>query len=62
MKTEAMEHDNDKNEMKKNFSSDAIKNLSGRIATYCTAIDTYEIHETIILYRGAKKSNKVQSF
>jgi hypothetical protein len=37
----------DKNEMNKFFASEAVKNLSGRIATYCAAVDAYEISETI---------------
>lgn len=60
--TPNVEHDNDKNDqfqaslmlgfankndMEKFFASKALKNLSGRIATYCAAVDAYEIQETI---------------
>jgi hypothetical protein len=36
-----------KGEMEKFFNSEAVKNLSGRIATFCAAVDAYEIAETI---------------
>ncbi len=44
-----------KNEMEKFFKSDVVKNLSGRIATYCAAVDAYEIHETITFVQEGKK-------
>lgn len=68
--TPNVEHDNDKNdqfqaslilgfanknEMEKFFNSEAVKNLSGRIATYCAAVDAYEIHETITFVQDGKK-------
>lgn len=68
--TPNVEHDNDKNdqfqaslmlgfanknEMEKFFKSDAVKNISGRIATYCAAVDAYEIFETITFVQEGKK-------
>lgn len=44
-----------KNEMEKFFNSEAVKNLSGRIATYCAAVDAYEIAETITFVQAGKK-------
>jgi hypothetical protein len=63
-------HDNDKNdqfqaslmlgfanktEMEKFFNSDVVKNLSGRIAIYCSAVDAYDIFETITFVQEGKK-------
>jgi hypothetical protein len=45
----------DKSEMEKFFKSEEIKNLSGRIAIYCSAVDAYEIHETITFVQEGKK-------
>ena len=68
--TPNVEHDNDKNDqfqaslmlgfasknkMEKFFNSEAVKNLSGRIATYCAAVDAYEIQETITFVQAGKK-------
>lgn len=44
-----------KSEMNKFFNSEVVKNLSGRIATYCAAVDAYEIHETITFVQAGKK-------
>ncbi len=63
-------HDNDKNdqfqaslilgftnktEMEKFFASEVVKNLSEKIATYCSAVNAYEIFETITFVENGKK-------
>lgn len=63
-------HDNDKNdqfqaslmlgftnkdEMGNFFKSEEVKNLSERIATYCAAVDAYEIKETITFVEKGQK-------
>ena len=68
--TPNVEHDNDKtvqfqaslmlgfsnkSEMEKFFKSDAVKNLSDRIATYCSAVNAYEIEETITFVKEGTK-------
>lgn len=68
--TPNVEHDNDKSvafqaslilgfanksEMDKFFKSDVVKNLSARIATYCSAVDAYEIFETITFVKDGKR-------
>ena len=45
----------DKNEMKKFFESAAVKNLSSKIATFCAAVNAYEIAETITFVKEGKK-------
>ena len=45
----------DKNEMRQFFASDVVKNLSDRIATYCSAVDAYDIFETITFVKEGKK-------
>lgn len=67
--TPNVEHDNDKsvqfqaslilgfankNEMEKFFNSDVIKNLSSKIATYCSAVNAYDIAETITFVKNGK--------
>ena len=48
----------DKNEMKFFFNSETVKNLSARIAAFCSAVDAYEIAETItFVEKGKKLSN-----
>lgn len=44
-----------KSEMEKFFSSQEIKNLSDRIATYCSAVHAYDIFETITFVKGGKR-------
>lgn len=44
-----------KSEMEQFFKSDVVKNLSGRIATHCAAVDAYEIFETITFVQEGKK-------
>lgn len=46
-----------KSEMDKFFKSDAVKKLSEKIATYCSAVDAYEIFETITFVKEGKKIN-----
>ncbi len=68
--TPNVEHDNDKSvqfqaslmlgfanksEMEKFFKSDVVKNLSSKIATYCSAVDAYDIFETITFVKDGKK-------
>ncbi len=45
----------DKSEMDKFFASEALKNLSGRIASYCAAVDAYEVAETITFVENGAK-------
>lgn len=67
--TPNVEHDNDKTvqfqaslmlgfsnkaEMEKFFTSEEIKKLSERIATYCSAVHAYEIAETITFVKDGK--------
>lgn len=44
-----------KSEMEKFFNSQEIKNLSDRIATYCSAVQAYDIFETISFVKGGKR-------
>lgn len=68
--TPNVEHDNDKSvqfqaslmlgfanksEMDKFFKSNVVKNLSSKIATYCSAVDAYDIFETITFVKDGKK-------
>ena len=45
----------DKNGMETFFNSEEIRKLSERIATYCSAVDAYEIFETITFVKDGKK-------
>jgi hypothetical protein len=45
----------DKNEMKKFFASENIKKLSERISLFCSAVQAYEIAETITFVDKGKK-------
>nr|WP_314897856.1 hypothetical protein [uncultured Flavobacterium sp.] len=68
--TPNVEHDNDKAdqfqasimlgfsnkaEMGKFFKSEVIKKLSDRIATYCSAVDAYDVFETITFVKDGKQ-------
>ena len=44
-----------KSEMEKFFKSDDVKNLSSRIEMYCSAVNAYEIFETITFVQEGKK-------
>ena len=44
-----------KSDMDKFFNSDVVKNLSARIATYCSAVDAYDIFETITFVKDGKR-------
>ena len=44
-----------KSEMENFFASDVIKNLSSKIAMYCSAVNAYEIAETITFVKDGKK-------
>ena len=67
--TPSVEHDNDKsvqfhaslilgftdkNEMQKFFNSEEIKKLAERISLFCSAVDAYEIFETITFVEVGK--------
>ena len=41
--------------MEQFFKSDAVKNLSTKIAIYCETVDAYEIAETITFVKEGKK-------
>ncbi len=47
-----------KNEMEKFFNSDVIKNLSSKIATYCSAVNAYDVFEIITYVQDGKRLNK----
>ncbi|MEQ1734190.1 MAG: strictosidine synthase [Bacteroidia bacterium] len=44
-----------KSDMDKFFASDAVKNISAKIAMYCSAVNAYEIAETITFVQDGKK-------
>lgn len=44
-----------KTEMEKFFKSEGVKKLSERIAVYCSAVDAYDIFETIAFVKEGKK-------
>lgn len=45
----------DKSEMENFFSSDEVKKLSERIATFCSAVHAYKIFETITFVKDGKE-------
>lgn len=44
-----------KSEMEKFFKSEIIKKLSDRIAAYCSAVDAYDVFETITFVKDGKQ-------
>lgn len=46
-----------KSEMNKFFKRGEVKKLSERISTYCSAVDAYDIFETITFVKDGKQVN-----